>query len=468
MPSTFSGIETSNRALRMNQVVIDVTGHNIANVDTEGYSRQMVAVSSTDPISLAGDGANMYQLGTGVEASAIHRAQDKFLTARILQNASDQARADSLNSTLEKVQSVYGEKTATGISSLMSAFFNSFQSLSQNAESASTRSTVIQSAKVLSQQFNSVSNSLDTLTNDLQSQIDTVIGQANSLATQVANLNKQIAATNGANDHPNDLLDKRDELIRQLGTLVGINVNADTGQNNEPNGMLNITAGGFAVVQGTSVYNLPTQTKNVNGQAYLVDSFRDIPLKGGQVDGLVEGKGKIASYQSDLNAVASTLINEVNVRHQAGYGLDGLTGRVFFTGVDAAGISVSPAIENNPSAIAASVAPVTGQDVALSNGDNALAIADIATTPVSGIYAIGDRYASSISRIGAEAKSYIQESQTQSIMNQQLQSLRGSVSGVSLDDELTTMMQYQRSYQAAAKMLTTMDAMIQNIIEMVR
>jgi flagellar hook-associated protein 1 FlgK len=466
MPGTFAGIAIASSALNVDQTVLDVIGNNVANVNTPGYSRQTVDIGATTPITTTVNSPSPVQLGTGVQTLAINRATDSFLSNRILAANGANSQATQLQSTLDRVQSVYGEPSSSSLSSLMTAFYNSFQTLSGNAESTALRTTVVQSAAALTDQFKQVNSGLNAIKSDLQTGIQSNLDQVNKLAKQIASLNQQVMDGAANNEHPNGLQDQRDQLIQQLGQIVGVTTAQDIGPNGQPDGMLNVSVGGAILVQGVQSVAIPTQTTSINGEPYLTDGTNQIKLTGGSLAGMVQGIDKVTQYQTDLNQIASTLISQVNGVHEAGYGLDGQTGRAFFQGYDAASITVNPDIANNPSEIAAATPPAAGQSVAPANGDNALAIADLMNSQVFGNDTLLSHYNASIAKIGADDQSAKTAVTNQTQLLHQLQNMQSSVSGVSLDEEMTNLMQYQRSYQAAAKMLTTMDGLMDSLLNL--
>ena len=468
MPGTFAGIAIASSALNVDQTVLDVIGNNVANVNTPGYSRQTVDIGATTPITTIVNAPSPVQLGTGVQTLAINRATDSFLSNRILAANGTNSQAAQLQSTLDRVQSVYGEPSSSSLSSLMTAFYNSFQTLSGNAESTALRTTVIQNANALTDQFKQVNSGLNAITTDLKSGIQSDLTQVNNLAKQIASLNQQVMSGVANNEHPNGLLDQRDQLIQQLGQIVGVTTSQDIGPNGQPDGMLNVSVGGAILVQGVQSVSIPTQTTSINGEPYLTDGTNQIKLTGGSLAGMVQGIDKVTQYQSDLNQVASTLISQVNGVHEAGYGLDGQTGRAFFQGSDAASITVNPDIASDPTKIAAATPPAAGQSTAPANGDNALAIADLMNAQVFGNDTLLSHYNASIAQIGADDQSAKTAVTNQTQLLQQLQNMQSSVSGVSLDEEMTNLMQYQRSYQAAAKMLTTMNSLMDSLLNLVQ
>ncbi|HXG23490.1 MAG TPA: flagellar basal body rod C-terminal domain-containing protein, partial [Chthonomonadales bacterium] len=202
----------------------------------------------------------------------------------------------------------------------------------------------------------------------------------------------------------------------------------------------------------------------IQGEQYLTDGSQDIPLRGGAAAGEIRGVNLLEGYRNDLDTLASSLITAVNQLHQAGYGLDGVNNRAFFTGTGAGDIAIHPAIVADLNVIAAASPPPAGGNLASGNGDNARAIADIIQQRLLNNQTLSEYYASGLAKIGSDTRAIDTRMNHLEQMRQQLQSLRNAVSGISIDEELTLMLQYQRSYQAAARMLTVMDEVLERVI----
>lgn len=469
MPGTFAGIEIAGRALRVNQTVVDVIGHNIANVNTPGYSRQNVQVSASDPYTVPSlsNPTTPGQIGTGVQITSVLRARDAFVEQRLGDAAGEQGRLNKLRDTLLQAQSAFSEPGTNGLSSLINSTFNTFQQVSADPENIPNRTLLTQQAQTLAARFHTLNNDLSGLNSQIASQVKTTITQVNDIAKQVASLNDQIRQVTALGDHPNDLADKRDQLIQQLGTLIGAKAVPETDANGRENGAVRVVVGGLNIVEGKTAFSLPSDFTAQGSFLSLTDGKNSISIQSGEVVGLIQASQEIENYRSNINTVASNLITSVNNLHQTGYGLDGQTGRPFFTGTDAATIDVDAAIKADPKTIAAATAPVNGQPVATGNGDNARAIADLVDTPLIGTQTLGGYYSATVTQIGSDVKNATDSGDYQKQVIQQLQNQRNSVSGVSLDEELTQMLQYQRSYQAAARLLNTFDSMLETVINSV-
>lgn len=467
MPSTFFGLEIGRRALQTSQTALDVIGQNTSNVNTPGYSRQVVTLDETDPYTPP-DFTHIRpgELGTGVTIASINRIRDEFIDRRVYTANSDKGAVDNLRDMLGRIEQAFNEPGNTGIGQLMTDFFNSFADLSANPESGAVRSTVRNRAETLVAAIHSVNTTLSQIKPEIESEVKVKVDDVNTLATQIANLNKQIHLSLAAGDHPNDLMDKRGALMDQLSGLVDIQVtdtrNPDTGN---PTGEVQINVGGYGLVQGNTTSPLPATITTAGNALGLITPTNDtIPLRGGQLYGLVKASTLLDGYQSDLDTLVSNLISTVNAQHRVGYGLDGINGRDFFAGTNAATIDLGVPVKNDLNAISAAAPPAPPNPFAPGNGDNARTLAALTSTPIINGFSLDEFYNATVARAGADAHTAGTEADSQEKVLNQLKNQQASVSGVSLDEELTNMLQFQRTYQAAARVINMMDDALNRII----
>jgi len=465
LPSTFSGIEIASRALQVNQTAINVVGHNVANVNTPGYTRQRVEIVASDPHTVPSMASTRPgQLGTGVEIAAITRARDELMRQRLQDIVGGQGMLTEMRDLLERVQAVYAEPTSGGLSSLLTQFFNSWQQLAVQPENHGVRTSVLQSAHLLAAQMRGLAGSLDQMQQEISSRLDLVVDEVNKAAREVATLNGQIRLSVAAGEHPNDLLDRRDTLLRRLGELIGAKAYNQTNDAGVAMGTVTVVINGFVLVQDTHSEALPSAYLLQDGVPYLTANNQRIAVTEGIVGGVLRASGLIGEYQSDLDAIAQTLIEQVNGLHAAGYGLDGFTGRLFFEGAGAHDMVVHRDVDGFPERLAAASPPDPGQPAAPGNGNNARAIAGIASQRLFGTNTLLDQYNANVARVGSDLDSVTKQAENRSTLVEQIDHLRSSVEGVSLDEEMTRMLTYQRSYQAAARLMTTLDDMLDRLI----
>lgn len=474
MPSSFFGLEIGYSALASSQIALDVVSNNVSNINTPGYARETVAFDETVPFTMPGLGSfQPGQLGTGTTITAINQVRDQFLDEQLLGAGSDQSAYNTLQQVLGQAQTAFAEPGSIGIGQQLTNFFNAFSNLAANPEDPGIRATVVNQAVTLTNTFHNVSNGLSQLLPNLNNRIQLDVQQLNSIAIQIATLNHQIGVSIAAGQHPNDLIDKRSALLTQLSNLVNLQVvheiNPQTGQ---PNGEIDLHVGGFTLVQGDTAETLTYTSTSTGNTMGLVDSQGNtIPLQSGEIFGLLKASNMVQGYSSQLDTLAYNLINAVNNIHQAGAGLDGSTGNLFFsspppppgTGA-AASISVNAAILANPQKIAAATPPTPPNPLAPGNGDVARQIAELANTAVIGGATLNDYYNALVSTMGSDTQTAQSQANNQQQIVAQLQSQQQSISGVNLDEELTNMLQYQRTYQAAARVINMADSFLATII----
>ncbi len=462
MASTFFGLEIGARSLAASQTALDVIGHNTSNVNTPGYSRETVTLQATDPFSVTSYG----QLGTGVTVASVNRVRDDFTDKQTYDANAKQGASQTLSDALNRIQQVYSEPGSSGIGSQLTKFFNSFSDLAANPASSALRSTVRAAAQSVVSAFNSASGALNQIAPNLTTQTQSSIKDANALAAQIGALNKAIRQALASGQQPNDLKDQRGSLISQLSAIVQVKAtdvsNSATGQ---PTGEVNLSVSGFSLVQGDIVTPLPTTVSTASGATDLITKNGDaIHISGGSLAGTIQAQNLLTGYQKSLDALASGLISAVNAQQQAGVDLHGATGQPLFQGTDAASISLSGAVLNSTDAIAAAAAPTPPAVFASGNGDNARALSNLANQVSVGGATFNDYYNNSVATVGTDAKSAASQASDQQKVINQLKNQQSSVSGVNLDEELTKLLQYQRSYQASAKIVNAFDEVLDRII----
>jgi flagellar hook-associated protein 1 FlgK len=318
---TLQGLQTALSGLIANQQAIDITGHNIANANTEGYSRETAALQTNPPITipaaspLTGKGA---QLGTGVAVANYTRIRNSYLDSQYRTQNGALSGASAQAEELEQAQSAFNEPTSSGIASQLSAFWSSWTSLASSPTSEAAKEGVVSAGTQLATTFNQLSAQLSTIAGQVNEQYASVTGstgQVQDYANQIAQLNGQIKLAEQAGQQPNDLLDRRDLLLDKLSALAQVKVTQ------KPNGTDTVSFGDAAkpLVEGTTVNWPQTLTAASGGQL-------------GALLGLTGETGTLASYQAALNKVAATLASTVNALH---------TSTPFFSGTTAATLAVA-------------------------------------------------------------------------------------------------------------------------------
>jgi flagellar hook-associated protein 1 len=454
MPGLNSILNLARRALDAQQVGMSVTSHNIANASTLGYSRQRADFTTTPPEQMP-----YGYLGTGVMVSHIGRLRDAFVD-RSIRGANDTyGFSTSQNTVLSQVEAMVNEPSDSFIGSLLGKFFSSFQDLSNHPEETSSRNAVVQSATLLSGQMNQLSANLRQLRSDMASDVQTKVTRINQLTDEISKLDIQIVDQTTRGTDPSDLKDERDLRIEELSKLANTYVSEDS------NGSVMVSIGGTVVASRGGSVTLGMQMTAGNMSIIATGTGNTVNVNGGEIGGVIEAHNtRIPAYQTRLDDIAAALITRVNALHAAGFGLGTppSTGTAFFTGTDASSIAVNAAVVSDPNLVAAS-----GDG---SSGSNTVALA-IAGVELEKLLAgnsqtLGEHFAGMVSDIGSRINGTANTQSTQEFVLQQLETQRQSTSGVSLDEEMTNMIKYQRAFDAASKIVKTVDEMYQTVLSM--
>lgn len=467
MPDMFGILMMGKEALLTQQKAVDVTGHNISNVNTPGYTRQRVNLEAREPIDFQPG-----QMGTGVRAAEIQRIHDRFLGVQITREQQDLGRWEAQKSSLERLEMIFDESTGCGLNEAMSDFWNAWHDLVNNPSAQAERTIVIERGVVLSDIFNKTCTALQDLQNEIDINMRGTVQEINQVSEQIADLNEKIAMVEGRGQNANDFRDQRELLLKDLSSKIDI----QTFENSEGNVSVMLRSGQL-LVEKDRMWELSTAPNGSGGQNIVwIDSDGNAvditnSIQGGQIKGWLEVRDVIIpNYANQLNELASGIITEVNALHQNGYGLEDpftgspFTGYHFFAGTSAADMAVNEEVLNDTSKVAASrtAGGVPGDN------SNAIEIADLqsALTMSSGTASFDDFYNAMIGALGTDVQSASQSYEHQSGVVSQLDNYRESVSGVSLDEEMVNMIKYQHAYEAAATLITTVDEMLMTLINM--
>jgi flagellar hook-associated protein 1 len=449
-------LQLAQRSLMANQAAISTVGHNVANADTEGYSRQRVNLATT-PAEITTYG----YLGSGVTVQSIERIRSSFLDTQIRSTNDSLGKAETQQSILSQIETMVNEPSDNGLSAELSDLFNSFQDLANSPEDSSVRTVVVQKAKILAQTFQQLDGNLKSLQSNILSDVKSQITQINSLTSEISTYNQQIIQARSAGASPNDLLDKRDLAIQQLSEYAKVTVSEDT------QGTAQVSIGGIMVTSASGNVEL---SQTIQGGKVLVtggNSQRGIEVTSGKLGANLEAyNDTIPSYRSTIDTLASTLVTQVNALHTSGYGLGSTpsTGIVFFTGSTAADIAVNSQLESNTNLVAASKDGTTGDNTI------ALAISDLQNSKLlnGNSSTMSDYYNSFVSSMGTSIDLASNTQSTQTLVLQQLNEQQSSVAGVSTDEETTNLIQYQRAYQASSEVINVVNTMFEAILNMVQ
>ena len=564
-------LQIANKALLAEQLGVEVTGHNIANVNTEGYSRQRV-----DLVTAISVPSYYGPLGTGVEVQGIERAFDPFITARLNEKNSVLSNYQTRSDALQQVAAFFNETQDGGLNELFSQFFAAWNDLADNPTGAGERQALLYQSLTLSDAFNSRANQLVQERTSLLQQIGPTIEEINGHTARIAQLTREIVASEANGQNANDLRDQRQLEISRLSELIGVQTYT-TGD-----GTISVALpNGLPLVQGVLSFDLTYQISPADtveliwqGPGGTTEVIDTSTFSGGKLTALIQTRDEvIPRYQQELDQLARDLIIAVNDQHSQGVGLElfsqtkgtyqvsdpavamsaslplgdqivngtlqisvdrdgeplvmdtiaidpslslndlvasinthpvlstyltasvednslkiftnlasdtfGFAGddshvltalgvNTYFTGDKAYTLGVNAWVLNDPDLVAAGQIDATGAH-AVGDNRNALALADLEDAPVGpDSLTLGETYERLVMSLGLEAQEAGNQETFYQGLVEQLTQMRDAVSGVSLDEEMTNLVKFQRAYQAAARLVTVADELYQTLLSLKR
>ncbi|MGQ9646429.1 MAG: flagellar hook-associated protein FlgK [Thermodesulfobacteriota bacterium] len=481
MAGISSVLNIMREAMMVQQMAIQVTSHNIANVDTPGYTRQMMVLES-NPVLLN----NRLKVGLGVKAAVVVQAFDRFATQTIQQRTSALSEFESKKSVLDFLQAVFNEADGSGLTQSLQEFWSAWGDLSNNPGGLLERTILLTKATTLTERFRFLYNQLIQMKSEMSGNLRQGLQELNTLTEQVTNLNGKIVAAEAGGTRANDLRDQRNTLIEKISELTAIRtLETDDGS------IMVTTASGMALVDGIQSFSLVPQGEEIHWNGDTAD-IRD-RLSGGKIGGWLDLRDAILpQYMANLDELAGTLIYQVNQLHFNGVTLDGSTGKTFFApnpGDDYEAEVPGPTFSGAAGAIALS-ADVEGipQNIAASsasggsgNNENALAILSLqdgavdirkwtyerGSAPSSEVQSLtlDDYYTMLVGDLGLLGEEIDQGWDFEASLVNQLNELRDSISGVNLDEEMVNLMKYQQAFVAASKVIAICDELLRGLME---
>lgn len=514
MGSTFMGLETARRALNTQQSALYTTGHNIANANTLGYTRQRVNFEEESPYPAPGMNRPQIpgQMGTGVKAGSVQRVRESFLDDQYRTQSSKLGYWEARSDALSKMEQVMNEPTDSGLANTMDQFWQSLQDLAVDPQNTGARSVVRQRGIAVAETFNYLNDTLTAEKNNMKTEVGVAQKEVNSLLNQISSVNDQISSVEPHGYLPNDLYDERDRLIDQLSSLVSVKVDYV-----KSGGNASALAEGKAVIslvndKGTEQAKLVTETGynelkiNYNGTGETVSSitidgsdinFNDFKSSG-KLKSLVESygyqgtdgkaKGLYSDMLSELDNLAYTFATEFNKIHSDGMSPNEIKNKQnskinFFADTDTTTISdrtgfsgrigISQDIYNSLDNIATADG-TNPESAALGDSTIALKLADVinqnydyrgdTSNPQSSNFK--NYFEGVIGAMAIDAQEANRMTSNSTTLKQAVDDKRLSTSSVSLDEEMTNMIQFQQAYNAAARMITIQDELLEKIIGM--
>ena len=478
-----SGLFASKKAL-------EVTGHNLSNVNTEGYSRQRVMQSTSTPIVTGG----LVQ-GTGVTVNGINRFNDEFIERRLNTAVSTKNFNDARSEQLDQIENIFNELDSEGLNQVINKFFNAFRELANQPENETIRSVVRDNATLVVKDFNRIRETLDTQAENINKKIVASVGDVNQLLHHVSDLNEKIASLEASQGETGDLRDQRDLALRHLSEHLKIHTYADEKKRFivTAQGIGTLVTGGTVQEFGIVSKNKADSSNNMNGSIDVV--LKDRPtqvvtqnFQSGSLSSYVKVRNHdIKKLQDDMDSIAYQFTTSVNAIHRQGFAnrniaIDAegnpatrdkkgpLTGLDFFKqpmSVEGAShtIALSDAIQEDVSNISAALAPNAP-------GDNrvAIAISKLQHERIlgDGSITLEEKYLQTIGNIGLETGKARLEAEQSTGLLAQANGVRERLTGVSIDEETANMVRFQHAYEASAKMMQAADEMFKTVLEIKR
>jgi flagellar hook-associated protein 1 FlgK len=484
---------SASSSLAAQRAALDVTSENISNVNTEGYSRQRVIMETAPTTNVNG-----FPLGGGVNVTSVQRIYDNVLNKQINDGSSLQGNNESKLQTLQQIEPYLNEISGNSIGDAMQGLSDAWQSLSLNPAGVSERQTVIGKAQVLVDTFHQVSDGIVNAQNFADLSMAAVATDVTSKGKEIADLNIQIRTTELASGNANELRDRRDLLLQQLSKSAGISYAE------QPDGMMDVKLlGGETLVSGSQYATLytnavgPSVTTNElritaigappSAPAPATDANVTATIGGsnnskGEIGGLLNMRDTVMpAYLAKLDELAYNVSYQVNTQHAAGWNLNNATGVAFFSPATAAvppapaatyagySSTINVAITSTNEIAAADTNPLLG---GVGNNKNALLLANVANTQVAftgGVMSTtANYYNSMVATVGVDVQASKNLTAQNEAFVRQLNNLRASNSGVSLDEELTNLIKYQKAFEGASKVISTASQMLDTVLAMIR
>lgn len=476
MLGLFGTLSLGARSLSTQRAGVEVAGQNLANVNNTAYARQRVSIATSPTIATI-----VGPQGTGADAIAITQMRSAILDNQIQIEGSNRgsltaqqlalqytqaalgAQVDRTTSSAEGAAAASGVGSGHSLSDSLGELFNAFQSLSSNPTSMAERQTLLMKASSVALQFNQLDARLAELTSSLNATLQSDVAATNQLLTDIAKLNEMITlAETSSGGFANDLRDTRQARLEELAKYVKLDITNGTGS------ALNISIGGVLMVADNQVADTLQTFTGPGGQLLVNTTNTSLPvtITGGSIHGTIEARdGAVTTLRDNINLLATTLITYLSGTHSAGISLYNTGGLTFFNGTNASNIAVEPLLLDDP-------ANVHAAGVTNAPGDNriALELAQYAQRlmPTLNNQTFSQFYSQTVAGFGQALSTVNNQLGDQQAVENMLLRQRDSIGGVSLDEEMTDLTRFQKAFAASARLITTVDEMLETVVTMKR
>ncbi len=445
--------DISRRSMQTYQRSMDVASNNIANVGNADYRRQRAIISTSSTQQYAG-----ITWGSGVKMDDIERIRNSLTESQITSNNQKFAFNERSSVLLSQVENVFSEPSELGISNLLGQFLSSWSELSANPTSSALRGNVVYSAQNLSAKVGDINESFQIIKSSIYNEFNDKVREVNNNLSGLQSINRQISEARAIGQNANDLMDKRDKLVDELSKLANISVNYQADET------VSISIGGVFAVDKGSYTEFEMSTTEDNIAMVSVDGGKEVTLSSGEMGALADVfANKIPTYQAKLDSVINQLMTSVNDIHSTGYNLDDppVTGFNFFESYVNGELKITDEILNDSNKIAISSDGTSG------NGDIAIKLFELGDATVLDGSKLIDVYSTLISEVGSEKQNVDRLAEAGSLVLQQLNNQKDSISAVSVDEEMMNVIKYQKAYEASAKLIRMADELLDTLMTLV-
>ncbi len=472
--SSIGSLGIAVSGLYANQRALDVTGHNISNVNTPGYSRQTAIQGSSIPdnIGWSGSGAKM-QRGTGVDVLLIQQYRDEFLDIKMRRANKELGYWESKQMGVEELEAIFNDLSEEGIQSAMNKFWNSWDELSKPTGRLTTRALVKESAIALVESFQHADQLLKNFRANKDNEIRDTVSRINDIVKKIAGLNDMIARVEGSGAFANDFRDERNLLIDELSGLADVQVVYGKS--------VSVLMEGRAVVDYGHYEELETAPDaDKNGFVKLVwkSDKSSVTIQNGKMKALFDTRDELVDkFHTRLNEMVKGLANEINKIHSSGYGIKDDVQRNFFINkgnpdnpdINISNIAFNPELNDYDNIAAAmDIPPYNNEDNRI-----ALMILELRDKNIfnqteydesTGRYGFDEYYRNMIMELGKIGMEAAITAEAQNSMIKELGMKKGAIMDVSIDEEMSNLIRFEHSYNASARMINVMDEMIDTIV----
>lgn len=450
--SLVSLLSIARSALLAHQRAMSVTAHNVANAQTPGYSRQRLQLSAETPLLTA-----FGTVGRGVTDLGVTRARDRFYDATYWRESAQFGDASARVDYWGRVEAAMSEPSDSGLASAIDGLFSSFADLANEPTSGTNREMVRQAGSRLIRRFNELNTQIDGAQADAAQRMRAQVDEVNALTERIAELNTQIVASGGPGHSAPDLMDQRDVLVDRLSERLGLRVLE------REDGSIALLSGGTTLVDGSSAQRLGVVASGGGMSVSLEGDTNPLSLSSGSLAALTTlSTTDLPALRARLDELARTMVTEVNAVHRTGYNADGGFGLDFFdpAGLTAGTIRLSSAVTASAGAVALGNTPDPG------NNSVALRLSTMGRDAFAslGNKSLREYYVEMATSVGMSSSGAIEDQAAHGALLDRADLQRASVSGVSVEEEMTNLIQQQQAYGAAARLVRAAEEMMDTLL----